>query len=252
MLTIGQLAKEVGVRSSTLRYYEKEGLISPDGRTEAGYRLYRPAAAAKIQLIQRAQRVGFSLADIGSLLTSWEEGNLSNRKLIEIAERRYLALEKQVTKMLVLRRELAHFMQDLHGHESERHAPETTPFDELVERVCAHPEEQSSSDFMLDWLVEQHGCHLSSAEGQQILAKLRGEHAHIWQEDEGYRILLISEDEAVGEALEKLAEMVADCAAYSELRPTFAHNAEGYLFTADGENSFLFARLFLALEQEKK
>ncbi|MFT5196858.1 MAG: hypothetical protein ACI85U_003897, partial [Candidatus Promineifilaceae bacterium] len=35
-----------------------------------------------------------------------------------------------------------------------------------------------------------------------------------------------------------------------ELRPKFSHNEEGFLFTAGGENGFLFARLFLALETE--
>ena len=39
-LTIGQLAKRVGVRTSTLRYYEDEGLLAPVRRSEAGYRLY--------------------------------------------------------------------------------------------------------------------------------------------------------------------------------------------------------------------
>ena len=91
-LTIGQLAKQMGVRTSTLRYYEKEGLITPDGRSDAGYRLYKPEAAQTIQLIQRAQRVGFSLADIKALLASWTSGDLSNQKLIETAEARFLAL----------------------------------------------------------------------------------------------------------------------------------------------------------------
>ena len=41
-LTIGQLAKRVGLRTSALRYYEQQGLLSPSGRTTAGYRLYAP------------------------------------------------------------------------------------------------------------------------------------------------------------------------------------------------------------------
>lgn len=252
MLTIGQLAKQMGVRTSTLRYYEKEGLIAPDGRSESGYRLYQPKAAEKIQLIQRAQRVGFSLADIRALLKSWETGNLSNQELIDTAESRYLALERQVTKILVLRRELAHFLQDIHGHEENRHAADRNAFDELVKRVCAHPEEQASSDFMFDWVMQWHNCQLSTAEGQQILSQLRGQHFHIWQENDVYHILLISQNDAVGNALAKLAQLEAECDTHPGLVPEFSHNAEGFLFTAGGEFGFMFARLFLALGQENK
>ena len=250
MLTIGQLAKQMGVRTSTLRYYEKEGLIAPDGRTESGYRLYQPSAVQKIQLIQRAQRVGFSLADIRALLKSWETGDLSNQELIDTAEARYLALEKQVTKILVLRHELAHFLQDIHGHEAKHRTATTNAFDEHMERFCAHPENQTSSDFMLDWVMKQHGCQLSSAEGHQILSRLRGQHVHIWQENDAYQMLVISQDEAVGDALAQLAQLENDCDAHPELQPEFSHNAEGFLFTAGGDMGFLFARLFLILSQE--
>ena len=43
MLTIGELAKRAGLRTSALRYYEREGLLEPAERTEAGYRLPPPA-----------------------------------------------------------------------------------------------------------------------------------------------------------------------------------------------------------------
>ena len=240
----------MGVRTSTLRYYEKEGLIEPTGRTEAGYRLYNEGAAETIQLIQRAQRVGFLLSDIRNLLGSWANGNLSNRELIQTAESRFLALEKQVTKMLTLRHELSHFLQDLYNHEANQVPDKDNAFGELIGRVCAHPNEQLSSNSALDWVLHQHGCVLSGEEGKQILRRLRGQHVHIWQENETYHMLVISDDEAVGTALAQLAQLEAGCEAHAELLPEFSHNAEGFLFTAGGPNGFLFARLFLALEQE--
>ena len=53
-LTIGELAKQTGLRTSALRYYEQEGLLSPADRTEAGYRLYAPDSLDTVRLIQRA------------------------------------------------------------------------------------------------------------------------------------------------------------------------------------------------------
>ena len=78
MLTIGELARKVGLRPSALRYYEAEGLLEPSGRTEAGYRLYDAAAADTVRLIRQAQRLGFSLAEIGTLIGSWRAGDLDN------------------------------------------------------------------------------------------------------------------------------------------------------------------------------
>ena len=68
-MTIGQLADSVGVATSTLRYYEREGLLRPCGRSRADYRLYDAAAIDKLRFIRSAQSVGFSLNDIKALLS---------------------------------------------------------------------------------------------------------------------------------------------------------------------------------------
>ena len=53
--SIGQLAAEVGVTASSLRFYESEGLLAPDGRTASGYRLYGPRSENRLGFVQRAQ-----------------------------------------------------------------------------------------------------------------------------------------------------------------------------------------------------
>lgn len=93
-LTIGQLAKKVGMRTSALRYYEEQGLLTPVSCTDSGYRLYDPEAENILRFIQRAQRLGFSLADIGLLLKGWRDTELDEQALVRIAEERYLSLER--------------------------------------------------------------------------------------------------------------------------------------------------------------
>ncbi|MBE2222958.1 MAG: MerR family transcriptional regulator [Anaerolineae bacterium] len=249
LLTIGQLAKQVNVRTSTLRFYEKEGLLQPNGRSDSGYRLYHPDASQTVHLIQRAQRLGFSLADIRPLLHAWETGNLNDDAVIQTAENRYLALEEQITRQLVQQHELALFLQDLHMREETAVSPHSA-FDQLLARVCASPEIQAQAHFMFDWLLNQAGCVLTSTTGQQLLDRLRGQHIHIWQEDDTYHILIVSNDPAVGSALQELAQLEATCEAHSHLIPEFTYNDEGYLFIAKGENAFIYARLFMALEAE--
>lgn len=54
--------------ASTLRYYEREGLVRPTERSDAGYRLYDGDAVERLQFIRAAQAVGFTLDDIRALL----------------------------------------------------------------------------------------------------------------------------------------------------------------------------------------
>ena len=51
--TIGKLAEAAGVPVSTVRYYEREGLLRPEERSEGNYRLYGPASLSRLQFILR-------------------------------------------------------------------------------------------------------------------------------------------------------------------------------------------------------
>jgi DNA-binding transcriptional MerR regulator len=251
-LTIGQLAKRVGLRTSALRFYEEQGLLKPVGRTESGYRLYNTEAEQTLRFIQRAQRLGFSLTDIHTLLKGWQNGRLSDETIIKTAQERYLALERQVTQLLVLQHELELFLQDM-SHKAARQTDLSGEalFHRLLDQVCASPLNQPA-ETMLDWMVEYTGCILTTRKAQDLLTPLRGQHVHIWQEQDGYHILVVSDDPAVGQALEALAELEADCQAHThtDQAPEFLHQQEGYLLIARGEHDFIFARLFLALEKE--
>jgi DNA-binding transcriptional MerR regulator len=68
MFTIGKLAHIAGVSSDTLRYYERQGLIEPAGKSPVGYRLYDKDSARRLRFIKQAQHCGFTLAEIRELL----------------------------------------------------------------------------------------------------------------------------------------------------------------------------------------
>ncbi|MGF1726587.1 Zn(2+)-responsive transcriptional regulator [Photobacterium nomapromontoriensis] len=68
MYLIGQLAKRCEVSSDTLRFYEKNGLLVPSGRSDSGYRLYSDDDLSRIRFILRAKAVGLSLDEIRELL----------------------------------------------------------------------------------------------------------------------------------------------------------------------------------------
>jgi DNA-binding transcriptional MerR regulator len=66
--TIGQLATAAGVPVSTVRFYERAGLVKPDFRTGGNYRGYSAATLERLKFIRSAQATGLSLHDIESLL----------------------------------------------------------------------------------------------------------------------------------------------------------------------------------------
>jgi MerR family copper efflux transcriptional regulator len=68
-LTIGKLARQADVNIDTIRYYERRGLITPVRRKESGYREYLDDAIVRIRFIKHAKELGFSLDEIGELLS---------------------------------------------------------------------------------------------------------------------------------------------------------------------------------------
>jgi DNA-binding transcriptional MerR regulator len=68
---ISELAGSVGVAASTVRYYERVGLMAAPVRTASGYRDYDDDAAARLLFITRARRMGLSCDQIISLLPVW-------------------------------------------------------------------------------------------------------------------------------------------------------------------------------------
>jgi DNA-binding transcriptional MerR regulator len=67
-MRVGELAKRSGISASTLRYYEKLGLLRPASRSASGYREYTKETLDQLSLIQRAKELGFSLREIRALL----------------------------------------------------------------------------------------------------------------------------------------------------------------------------------------
>lgn len=66
--TIGEMAKAVDVATSTVRYYERSGLLKPASRTEGNYRVYGCEEIERLRFIRAAQSAGFTLADIKTLI----------------------------------------------------------------------------------------------------------------------------------------------------------------------------------------
>lgn len=69
VLTIGEVAKAAEIGVETIRFYEREGLIAEPPRRASGYRQYPREAIRRLRFIRRAKELGFTLREIGELLS---------------------------------------------------------------------------------------------------------------------------------------------------------------------------------------
>jgi MerR family copper efflux transcriptional regulator len=72
-LSITHVARQAGVRTSTLRYYDRLGLLASSDRAANGYRQYDHRALDRLSFIARAKDLGCSLDEIARLLTAFDE-----------------------------------------------------------------------------------------------------------------------------------------------------------------------------------
>jgi MerR family transcriptional regulator, copper efflux regulator len=73
-LRVSELAGRAGVAPSTVRFYERAGLLSPARRAANGYRVFDESALDELAFIGRAKGIGMSLEDIAGLLVAWPAG----------------------------------------------------------------------------------------------------------------------------------------------------------------------------------
>lgn len=89
-MKIGELSKLTGLTASRIRFYEKAGLIRTVARQANGYRDYPPEAASILEIIDSAQRAGFSLEQVRHLLPlgggSWDHEELLDVLKAKVAE----------------------------------------------------------------------------------------------------------------------------------------------------------------------
>lgn len=112
MLTIGKLAARSGLSTNALRFYEREGLLSPTKKSGSGYRLYDDIAFARVRFIQQAQQCGFTLSEINELLTLRSRASTCCDDIRRVAVEKKLQLEAKIRSMKVMSQALDQLIAD--------------------------------------------------------------------------------------------------------------------------------------------
>lgn len=122
-ITIGRLARRVGLGAQTLRYYERLGLIRPASRSGANYRLYGPETERCLLFIRRAKKLGFSLEDIRELLGLHHRAGASAAEAKALTTRRIAMVEAKIADLEHIRDGLATLAAQCSGKGPTRECP---------------------------------------------------------------------------------------------------------------------------------
>jgi DNA-binding transcriptional MerR regulator len=114
-ILISDLARTTGFPASTLRYYERVGLLEPAGRSTGGYRVYDTAAVERLAFIGRAKRLGLHLDDVRDLVALWDDGACQpvQARLLTLLDEKTALLEGQIDELARFRTQLGHVKRSL-------------------------------------------------------------------------------------------------------------------------------------------
>ena len=85
-MTISELAAEFGITPRAIRYYEEVGLLSPHRNTPTSQRLYDERDRARLKLILRGKRFGYSLAELVDILELYEVDPTQRQQIMRTLE----------------------------------------------------------------------------------------------------------------------------------------------------------------------
>ena len=119
--TISQLARAASVPTSTLRYYERVGLVCPTGRADNNYRVYTRETLQRIHFIRAAQATGLTLDDVRTLL-ALNDGEMALCQDVQpLIAKRLGEVSQRIKEM----RQIQHLLKSMltQCHEQESDAP---------------------------------------------------------------------------------------------------------------------------------
>jgi DNA-binding transcriptional MerR regulator len=185
-MRISELAERAGVSTSTVRYYERIGLVPEPRRTPSGYRAYDPDAQARLLFITRGKRMGLSLEAIAGLIAIWDGTNCdaTKERLAALLDGKRAEIAQQIRELRSFETQLAAVQANIAGSPStETCAPDldcctpdmpvacTLPAAERPERAAAFA---SLFERVVDWDRTSRRLEFRFADTAAVEEQIRG------------------------------------------------------------------------------
>ena len=105
-MKIGQLAKVSDCSIQTIRYYEREGLLSPTSRSEGNFRLYDEKALKELEFVKHCRSLDIPLSDIKTLLELKKRPEESCSSINDLIAKQLDLVNKRIQELKALKSEL--------------------------------------------------------------------------------------------------------------------------------------------------
>ena len=135
-MNIGQAARHSGLSAKMIRYYESIGLLKPAHRSDSGYRLYSDDDLHTLAFIKRSRDLGFSLEEVGKLLTLWQDRQRASGDVKALAREHVEQLNHKIRELTGLRDTLQELVESCQGD----HRPDCPILRDLESGKCCSPE----------------------------------------------------------------------------------------------------------------
>ena len=133
-MNIGTASERSGVPAKTIRYYESIGLIRTADRRDNNYRDYSDNDVQTLRFISRARRLGFSVKEVGALLTLWHDKRRASQDVKALALRHVEEIDRKVAELQAMRRTLVGLADQCHGDAR----PDCPILDDLAGGAAGH------------------------------------------------------------------------------------------------------------------
>ena len=140
LLFIGDVAKEIGLSTHAIRFYEKLGLLDHTQRTASGYRVYSHVALERLAFIKKAQRLGFTLEEIRDVFILSQRGQRPCIHVHKLAILKIGELTKKIQEALTMKQELQRLLRNWKRAARRRGAAICPHIDEFVPAEAVQPQ----------------------------------------------------------------------------------------------------------------
>jgi DNA-binding transcriptional MerR regulator len=109
-LTVSEVARQLGLRPSAIRYYERIGVLLPAQRI-SGQRRYDNTVLHRLAVVQRARQTGFTLDEIRQLFFGFRDGTPASKRWQKLSRRKLSELDSQLGRIKTMQHLLRRMMQ---------------------------------------------------------------------------------------------------------------------------------------------
>ncbi len=115
-MNVSQIARRAGTTAETVRHYTDVGVLRPSRNPENGYRQYSRDDLRRLHFALQARSLGFTLADIGQLITESESGDSPCATTRSLIEQRLHEVEKRIHELQHLSARMKQALEDWNDH----------------------------------------------------------------------------------------------------------------------------------------